>query len=106
MSVSNISLSWLMRLFDIDEDAYVPLDEYEELAQRVWSLEELFSVPGAAFLQVGQENDEDSIVLTNIPYAEGDYVTEAEFDILRQHVEALEEWLSDEERSLFAVSVE
>lgn len=78
----------------VQSSIYVPTSEYEELVAQVSAIEDLLTVPNAAILQVKEADGGDIGGATNIPYAKGEYVTEAEFAVLKGHVDDIEEMLS------------
>lgn len=86
------------------EDVYVPVSEFNELDMRVMAIENLFSVPNAAVMQVKEIDGGDDIGPANIPHTSNKYVTEQEYEVLKSHVSDLENMLSNSAERIMLVS--
>lgn len=70
--------------------SYVPVDTFNEVQTRIDAITSLFSVPGAAIMQVIETDGGDDVEFDQLPYAEGEYITEEEFEILKECVDEIE----------------
>lgn len=74
--------------------SYVPLDTFNALENRINAIEALFSVPGAAIMQVPEIDGGDDVEFDELPHAQGEYITEEEYEALKQCVDEIEAVLS------------
>lgn len=93
--------SLIRRFLNINAPAYVPIDDYNSLVARVAAIESYLLISKAALFKVVDNEWEGNVQA--LSYAEGEYVTQEEFDKLEEHVEQIEAIVYNEDTKLFIV---